>query len=97
MSTSDLRITSAFKASRNRWELFVQEGSTVTAVDGVSGFGTLNGSKLVPPTTRAFALIWTSGTATRGLSGRTSIVASHYLDANFHNCRCGAATKVTEA
>ena len=51
MSTSDLRITSAFKPSRNRRDLFVQEGSTVTADDGLSGFGTLNGSKLVPPTT----------------------------------------------
>ena len=67
MSTSDLRITSAFKASRNRQGIFVHEGSTVTRDDGVSGFGTLNGSKLVPPTNGTFAHIWTSETATRGV------------------------------
>ena len=55
----------------------------------------MNGSKLVPPTTGAFALIWTSRAATRGLFRRTPTVASHYLDVNFHHCCSGALMNVT--
>ncbi len=32
-----------------------------------------------------------------GYTECSTTAASHYLDANFHHCHCGAATKVIEA
>ena len=45
----------------------------------------------------SFALIWTSGTVTRGLFRRTPTVASHYLGANFHHCHSGTVARVTRS